>query len=80
VHGLLSLQITGPPGLHVPPPQVSFAVQAFPSSHGSVFGVWTQPLSTSHAAPTHGLLSSQFTAEPVHTAAQVSVSTIESTF
>jgi hypothetical protein len=34
VQGLLSLQVNGAPGWQVPPPQVSPAVQALPSSHG----------------------------------------------
>jgi hypothetical protein len=49
-------------------------VQALPSSHALVFGVWTQPASPTHAAPTqpaglqessvHGLLSSQSSGGP----------------
>jgi hypothetical protein len=39
VHGLLSLQTTGVPGLQTPPPQVSPKVQAFPSLHGFVLFV-----------------------------------------
>jgi hypothetical protein len=80
VQTLPSLQIVGPPGLHTPPPQVSPVVQAFPSLHGLVLFVWTQPVAGSHESSVHGLLSLQSTAEPVQTAAQVSVSTIESTF
>jgi hypothetical protein len=39
VHGLLSLQTTGVPGLQTPPPQVSPKVHAFPSLHGFVLFV-----------------------------------------
>jgi hypothetical protein len=39
VHTLLSLQTTGVPGLHTPPPHVSPKVQAFPSLHGFVLFV-----------------------------------------
>jgi hypothetical protein len=39
VHTLLSLQTTGVPGWHVPPPQTSPEVQALPSSHAFVLFV-----------------------------------------
>ena len=80
VQTLLSLQITGPPGLQRPPPQVSPVVQAFPSLHGAVLFVWTQPVAGSQLSSVHGLLSLQSTAEPAQCAAQESVITIVSTF
>jgi hypothetical protein len=44
VHGLLSLQTTGGPGLHVPPPQVSPLVQGLSASHGFVLFANTHPV------------------------------------
>jgi hypothetical protein len=41
VQGLLSLQLGAAPPTHVPPEQVSFVVQALPSSQGMEFGVYT---------------------------------------
>jgi hypothetical protein len=64
VHGLLSLQPSAGPPLQVPPPQVSFVVHAFPSLHGAVLLVWTQPEAGSHESVVHGLLSSQNTGPP----------------
>jgi hypothetical protein len=59
VHTLLSLQTTGVPGLQTPPPQVSPAVQAFPSLQGFVLFVWTQPVDGLQLSSVHGLPSSQ---------------------
>jgi hypothetical protein len=39
VHTLLSSQFNGAPAWHVPPPQVSPVVQAFPSLQGAVLFV-----------------------------------------
>jgi hypothetical protein len=64
VHGLLSLQLGAGPPLQVPPPHVSFVVQAFPSLHGDVLFVWTQPFAGSHESSVQGLLSLQFGAGP----------------
>jgi hypothetical protein len=69
VHGLLSLQFGAGPPLQVPPPHVSFVVQAFPSLHGAVLGVWTQPAGAPNPAGLHessvqGLLSLQLSGGP----------------
>jgi hypothetical protein len=64
VHGLLSLQFGAGPPLQVPPPHVSFVVQAFPSLHGDVLLVWTQPFAGSQESSVHGLLSLQLGAGP----------------
>src|SRR5438128_2193670 len=60
--------------MHLPPPQTSPVVQALPSSHGAVFGVWTQPLPESQESSVQGLPSSQSSdGPPTHApAAQVS--------
>src|SRR2546423_810969 len=65
------------PPLHRPPDphrQTSLVVQALPSSHGAVFGVWTQPLAGSQESSVQGLPSSQLSSgPPAHApAAQVS--------
>jgi hypothetical protein len=44
VQGLLSSQLSGAPPMQVPPPHVSFVVQAFPSLHGAVLFALTQPV------------------------------------
>jgi hypothetical protein len=64
VQTLLSLQITGVPGLQVPPPQVSPAVQALLSEQGFVLFVYTQPVPGSHVSVVQTLLSSQTTGVP----------------
>jgi hypothetical protein len=65
VHTLLSLQLTAVPAWQVPPPQVSPAVQAFPSSQAFVLFVWMQfPVATSQLSVVHGLLSLQFGPPP----------------
>src|SRR6185436_13327207 len=64
VQGLLSLQSGGGPPWHVPPPQVSFVVQALPSSHGSVLFVWVQPVEGLQPSSVQGLLSLQSGAGP----------------
>src|SRR5881397_2508642 len=56
--------------MHLPPPQASPVVQALPSSHGAVFGVWTQPLFGSQESSVQGLSSSQSSdGPPTHTPA-----------
>jgi hypothetical protein len=64
VQGLLSLQSGAGPPLQVPPPHVSFVVQAFPSSQGDVLSVWTQPVAGSQESSVQGLLSLQSGAGP----------------
>jgi hypothetical protein len=64
VHSLSSLQTMGVPGWHVPPPQVSPVAQAFPSSHGFVLFVNTQPAAGSHVSDVQTLLSLHTTALP----------------
>jgi hypothetical protein len=64
VHPLLSLQTTGAPAWHEPPPQMSPVVQALPSSHEFVLFVWVQPDAPLHASSVHGLLSLQSIAGP----------------
>jgi hypothetical protein len=64
VQGLLSLQFGAGPPLQVPPPHLSFVVQAFPSLHGLVLFVWTQPEAGSHESVVQALPSSQPSAGP----------------
>jgi hypothetical protein len=64
VQGLLSLQLGAGPPTHVPPEQVSFVVQASPSSQGSVLFVWLQPVTGLHVSVVQGLPSSQLTGVP----------------
>src|SRR4029079_11233777 len=64
VQGLLSSQLTAPPGAQAPPAQVSPEVQASPSEQGAVLFVWTHPVPGSQESSVQGLLSSQLTAPP----------------
>jgi hypothetical protein len=64
VQTLPSSQFGGTPPLQVPPPHVSFVVHAFPSLHGLVLLVWTQPDDGLHESSVHGLLSLQLGAGP----------------
>jgi hypothetical protein len=64
VQGLLSLQLGAAPPWHVPPPQVSLVVQAFPSSQDAVLLVWTQPVAGLQESSVQGLLSLQLGAAP----------------
>ena len=64
VQRLLSLQSTAEPAWQVPPPQVSPAVQAFPSSHAFVLFVKTQPVASVQVSVVHGLLSLQMRPAP----------------
>jgi sorbitol-specific phosphotransferase system component IIA len=64
VHTLASSQTTALLAKQAPPPQVSPAVQAFPSSQAIVLFVKTQPAVGSHVSVVHTLASSQTTAVP----------------
>jgi hypothetical protein len=64
VQTLPSLQLAAGPPLQVPPPHVSFVVQAFPSLQGFELFVCTHPLAGSHESVVHGLPSLQFGAGP----------------
>ncbi len=59
VHGLPSLQSNALPGWHAPDLHKSPIVQAFPSVHAPVLGVWAQPPWVSQASVVHGLPSLQ---------------------
>jgi hypothetical protein len=61
---LPSSQFGEDPPLHVPPPQVSFVVQAFPSLQGFELLACTHPFPGSHESVVHGLASLQFAAGP----------------
>src|SRR2546427_313153 len=67
VHTLPSSHGRGGPPMQIPPAQVSAIVQASPSSHGAVFGVWTQPCARSQLSVVHGFLSSQSRGTPTQT-------------
>ena len=62
VQALPSLQTTGVPAWQLPPPQMSPAVQASPSSQAAVLLVCTQPEPGTQESSVHGLLSLQFKA------------------
>jgi len=64
VHTSLSLQVTAAPPWHVPPPQLSPEVHAFPSSHAAVLLLKTQPETGLQLSDVHTLLSLQVTAAP----------------
>jgi hypothetical protein len=64
VHTLPSLQFGGTPPTQLPPEQVSFVVQALPSSHDAVLLVWTQPVAGSQVSSVQTFPSSQFGAAP----------------
>jgi hypothetical protein len=65
VHSLPSLQSGGGPlPMHTPAEQVSPVVHAFPSLHGSLLGVFTQPVNSAQLSVVHGLLSLQSSAVP----------------
>jgi hypothetical protein len=59
-----SLQLGGTPPTQLPPEQVSFVVQALPSSHDAVLFVWTQPVAGSQVSSVQTFPSSQFGAAP----------------
>ena len=54
-----SSQLVGPPGWHIPPPQVSPVVQVLPSLHGFEFGVYTHPVAGLQESSVQALLSLQ---------------------
>src|SRR5215470_2252140 len=64
VHGLLSTQFGADPPLHLPPPHVSFNVQASPSSQGAVLSVKMQPFAESQVSVVQTLPSLQTTVVP----------------
>ena len=64
VHGFESLQTTGVPGLHTPPPQTSPVVQALPSSQDAALLTYTQPEAGLHESSVHGFESLQTTGAP----------------
>jgi len=64
VHGLPSLQLTGPPAAQTPPAQTSPRVQTLPSSQGKVLLATMQPFLLSQLSVVHNLPSSQFWAAP----------------
>src|SRR5207302_91428 len=64
VQALPSLQFGAAPPTQTPPAQVSAVVQALPSLHGAVFGVFRQPPAGSQASSVQGLPSLQLSAGP----------------
>jgi hypothetical protein len=77
VHGLLSLQSGAGPPLQVPPPHVSFVVHAFPSSHGLVLFVCTQPEAGVQLSVVQALPSSQAFGVWTHPSAESQASTVQ---
>jgi hypothetical protein len=71
-----SLQLGAEPPTHAPPAQVSLVVQALLSSQEAVLFALTQPVAGSHESSVHGLLSSQFGAEPPTHAPEAHVSLV----
>ena len=63
VHTLPSSQLSGDPP-HVPPAQVSFVVQALPSSQGSELFACVQPVAESQSSVVQPLPSLQLGADP----------------
>jgi hypothetical protein len=58
VHTLPSLQLSGIPALHEPPPHTSAPLHAFPSLHGAeLFAKTHVPVAKLHVSVVHGLLS-----------------------
>jgi len=64
VQTLLSPQPMGAPGWHVPPPQASPVVQAFPSLHGLVLLAKAQPVAGLQVSVVQTLLSLQTVGAP----------------
>src|SRR5438094_10275995 len=56
-----SSQLGAGPPRHLPPLHLSLVVQAFPSLHGAVLFVWTQPVAGLHESSVQGLPSAQLT-------------------
>jgi hypothetical protein len=67
VQTLASLQTTPAPAWHVPPPQVSPDVQAFPSSQAFELFVKTQPVAGLQLSVVQTLLSLHTIGAPLHT-------------
>src|SRR5437870_8014027 len=59
-----SSQLGAGPPRHLPPLHLSLVVQAFPSLHGAVLFVWTQPVAGLQVSSVQTLPSSQFVAGP----------------
>jgi hypothetical protein len=59
-----SLQFNAAPPWQLPPPQVSFVVQALPSSQAAVLSTWTQPVARLHESSVQPFPSLQLTAVP----------------
>ena len=59
VQTLPSSQSSGGPPAQAPSEQASPVVQTFPSSHGAVLFVWTQPVAGAHESSVQRLPSSQ---------------------
>src|SRR5262249_51683972 len=64
VHTLFPSQLGAGPPWQVPPPQVSFVVQASPSLQGPVLFECVQPVPELHPSSVHTLVSSQFGGGP----------------
>src|SRR5207247_7248071 len=64
VHWSRAAQLTGWPPTQPPATQVSFVVQALPSSQETVLGVWTQPDAELQESLVQTLLSSQLGGSP----------------
>jgi len=59
-----SSQLGAGPPRHLPPLHLSLVVQAFPSLHGAVLFVWTQPVAGLQVSSVQPLPSSQLIAGP----------------
>src|SRR5207237_818161 len=64
VQTLPSSQLSGVPGLQVPPPHTSWPLQTVLSSQEAVLLVWKQPLTALQASAVHTLPSSQLSGVP----------------
>src|SRR2546428_410187 len=64
VRTLPSSQLSGVPGLQVPPPHTSWPLQTVLSSQEAVLLVWKQPLTALQASSVQTLLSSQLSGVP----------------
>jgi hypothetical protein len=64
MHRLPRSQSTADPGVQSPPEHTSGKVQALLSSHGSVFGTYTQPVDGLQSSSVHSSASSQTIAVP----------------
>src|SRR2546422_537982 len=75
-----SSQLGAGPPTHRLPAQVSAVVQAFPSSQGAVFGVFTQPLAGLQESSVQTFPSSQFRGGPPTHRPPAQVSTVVQAF